>query len=199
MTAVPEAASVGGRLLPRVDGAYPSWNRTAAALVGDRRIQSYNFRACLTRSKSPTAAVPITEPAGYNASDFALFARHIAALAAHRPSKAVSLGDFFGCSRYTGGKCDTNDGSALGLNPMGNETYDWALASPAQRLRLRQSFVRWTLGLFWFLGTDPRVPAAVRAEMRGYSLCADEWDRPGEQHLPHIPHGTSNARLLSLG
>ena len=170
---VPENASVGGRLLPGVDGIYKAWNQTGAVLVNDSRVQSYNFRACLTKSKSPTAATPITAPAGYAASDFVLFARHITALQKH--NRTVGLGEFFGCGGYGGGKCDTNDGHALGLNPMGNETYHWALSSPAQRVALRQAFVKWTLGLFHFLGTDERVPAAVRAQMRNYSLCADEW------------------------
>ena len=64
---VPElaAVSVGGSLLPGVDGAYATWNQTEAALVGDRRVQSYNFRACLTKATSPAAASPITKPAGY--------------------------------------------------------------------------------------------------------------------------------------
>lgn len=29
---------------------------------------------------------------------------------------------FFSCGGYAGGKCGTNDGAALGINPMGNET-----------------------------------------------------------------------------
>ena len=127
---VPENASVGGRLLPGVDGTYATWNQTKAVLVHDSRFQSYNFRACLTKSKSSTAAAPITAPAGYAASDFVLFARHIAALQKH--NHTVGLDEFFGCGGYGVGKCNTNDGHALGLNPMGNETYHWALASGSQ-------------------------------------------------------------------
>ena len=174
---VPENASVAGRLLPGVDGAYPAWNQSEAVLVRDSRVQSYNFRACLTKAKSSTAAVPITAPANYAASDFVLFSRHIAALQKH--NRTVALNEFFGCGGYGAGKCNTNDGHALGLNPMGNETYHWALASTAQRVVLRQTFVKWTLGLFHFLGNDERVPAAVRDQMRNYSLCADEW------YVPH--------------
>jgi len=109
------------------------------------------------------------------AVDFELFARHIVAL--QKAKKVVKVHDFIGCNSYSNGKCDTNDGHALGLNPMGNETHHWALSSPAQRVALRLAFVKWTLGLFYFLGTDQRVPAHVRSEMRNYSLCAGPYSR----------------------
>jgi len=69
------------------------------------------------------------------------------------------------------------------------------LATPARRLQLRQRFVDYTLGLWHFLAVDPRVPPALRAEMAGYSLCADEW--PELQHLPPTPYIREGRRLLS--
>jgi hypothetical protein len=193
---VAENASVGGLLLAGVDGEYAAWDKAAGEQRSDRRVQSYNFRACLTKSTSAVAAVPITRPTGYNSSDYELFARHIAALQALRPETPVTLaGDFVGCGGYTNGKCDTNDGHALDLAPRGNETHHWALATPAQRVALRWHFVNYTLGLFHFLGTDPRVPAEVRKAMLGYSLCAEEWAEPGEQHLPHIPYIREGRRM----
>ena len=192
---VPVNATEDGKLLAGVDGMYDRWNQTEASLVSDTRIQSYNFRACLTKTQGASHATPITAPSGYNASRFELFARYIAALEKYRPHKAVTLGDFLGCGSYGHGKCDTNDGAALGLNPMGNETYHWALASPAERQRLRAAFVNYTLGLFHFLGYDTRVPAVVRAEMQSYKLCADEWAEPGEQNLPHIPYVREGRRM----
>ena len=72
---VPENASVGGRLLAGVDGEYPEWDQAAALLRSDRRIQSYNFRACLTKATSAAAAVPIVKPDGYDPLDYELFAR----------------------------------------------------------------------------------------------------------------------------
>jgi hypothetical protein len=190
-----ENASVNGSLLPGVDGEASSWDQPAAALVGDTRVQSFNFRACLTKSTAPAAAVPITKPPGYNASDFALFAHHIAAVQARDPQKRLTAKDFFGCRVYMNGKCDTNDGSAVGLNPMGTETYHWPLATPAQRVLLRQRFVNYTLGLFWFLGHDLQSPASVQETMLEYSFCADEWSQPGEDHLPQIPYVREGRRM----
>jgi hypothetical protein len=198
---VPEnATDAAGRLLAGVDGEYSTWDEAAGLLRSDTRVQSYNFRACLRKlSPAPGRAVPIVKPAGYNVGDYELFARHIAALRLHNPNQTISLGsEFVGGDAYTGGKFDTNDGHALGLNPMGNETYHWALATPAERVALRQRFVNYTLGLFWFLGSDPRVPESVRQGMKTYALCADEWAEPGEQHLPHIPY-IREARRMNGG
>lgn len=182
----PHAA--GGGLLPTVRG----WDPAAAGL-GDGRIQSYNFRACLTTNKSAGVAVP--QPRGYNASRYRLYARLLAAM----PPSSVHLSSFFSCNSYgSAGKCSTNDGPALGLNPMGEETWGWAAASPAQRYGpggLREAFVRFSLGLWHWLATDPAVPAGLRQEMGRMYLCADEWPEAG--HLPFIPHVREGRRMLS--
>jgi hypothetical protein len=40
---------------------------------GDKQIQAYNFRLCVT--DSPTLRVPFAEPTGYNASEWELLRR----------------------------------------------------------------------------------------------------------------------------
>jgi hypothetical protein len=190
------AVGSSGDLLPSVDGSYPTpWAQPAASVRSDTRVQSYNFRACLTKSKSPGAAAPITRPASYDPADYELHVRYIAALAA--AEKTPSLSDFFGCNGYVNGKCDTNDGAALGINPMSNETYSWAEASVSERASLRARFVSYTLGLWWFLANDARVPPNVRSSMSEYSLCADEWADGGDGNLPPIPYIREGRRMVS--
>ena len=67
--------ATSGPMLVGVDGSYVHWDNVSAAATEDARVQSFNFRACLTKSTSPTHAVPIGKPASYNASDYELHAR----------------------------------------------------------------------------------------------------------------------------
>ena len=193
--------SKGGPVLPGVDGVYESWNNASGAATADQRVQSFNFRACLTRETSPSKAVPIPKPAGYDASRYELLVRYIAGLGRGKvPFKLIGGWGrtdecAFSCGPYMDGKCCTNDGAAITIAPMGNETYEWALASPARRVQLRDEFVTYTLGLWHFLATDPRVPAAVVADMKAISLCADEW--PDTGNLPPTPYIREGRRLLS--
>lgn len=159
------ATASSGGLLPGVDGTYPApWDQQAASLRSDARVQSFNFRACLTKAID---GVPIAKPASYDPNAYEIAVRYIASLnASDDSSSELSVDSFFGCHLYAGSKCDTNDGPAWGINPMGNETYSWPDASTAERAVLRQHFVNYTLGLWWFLGHDDRVPRNVRHHHR---------------------------------
>jgi hypothetical protein len=193
--------SHGGAVLQGVDGVYESWDPESAAATADRRVQAFNFRACLTRATSPDKAVPIRKPEGYDPLRYALLARYMVALnRSHVPFKLVGGWGrtnecAFSCGPYMDGKCCTNDGAAITIAPMGNETYEWALASPARRVQLRSEFVTYTLGLWHFLATDPGVAPAVAADMRALSLCADEW--PDIGNLPPTPYIREGRRLLA--
>ena len=195
-----------GPVLPGVDGVYPAWSNASAAATADRRVQAFNFRLCLTYSTTPGKAAPIPKPdsGSYDPRRYELLARYIAALNRTNHSFGLTSGCWgnsgkgdcaFACNMYVGGKCCTNDGGSLGIAPLGNETYEWSLSTPAQRRVLRQRFVDHTLGLFHFLATDPRVPATVTTAMKRFSLCADEWVDPALGHLPPTPYIREGRRL----
>ena len=69
---------------------------------GDKKIQAYCFRLCLTNNASN--AMPFTEPpTGYNASMFELLRRYIAL------SKSTSVGDFIALTAVGESKIDGNN------------------------------------------------------------------------------------------
>jgi hypothetical protein len=78
-------------------------------------IQSFNFRACLTTDNGVTIPLPLR----YNPSEWQLLDRFI--VATQKAGKNISPSTFFGCSSLAGG-CDTNDGPAVSINPMGHGT-----------------------------------------------------------------------------
>eukprot|EP00041_Stephanoeca_diplocostata_P017558 m.356099 g.356099 ORF g.356099 m.356099 type:complete len:780 (-) comp20745_c0_seq2:34-2373(-) len=184
---VPVRATVNGSnstLLPGVD----SWSNMSAG-QGDHRLQSFNFRACLTSADG----VAIAKPVGYTRDTYVLVERYLAAMQAAR--KRVTLNQLFNCHAYASHKCDTNDGPPVGINPMGQETFSWPTATPLQRRHLRDVFAKYTLGLWYFLGNDASVPASVRTAMRALRLCRDEW--PDLGHLPSIPYVREGRRMVS--
>ena len=171
-------------LLPRVEPQPPGAKGT-----GDRRVQAYNFRICLT--DVPENRVPRAKPDGYNPLDYELLARHIATMKNVRPGprKHAAIG-----LRGNGGdlainfelvpnrKTDSNCGSEFGSDMFG-ASYGWAEADYAGRDKIFAQHKTYTLGLLWFLATDPRLPEEVRAEMDRWGLPKDEFVDSG--HFPH--------------
>ena len=163
-------------LLPRIESKPPGPKGT-----GDHRVQTYNFRVCLT--DVPENRVPFAKPKNYNPLDYELLARHIATLKnvkpGPRPGAAMSLrggANDLGLNfdLVPNRKTDSNSGGEFGSDLVGR-SYGWAEADYAGRARLWQEHKNYTLGLLWFLANDPRVPEPVRAEMQRWGLAKDEF------------------------
>ena len=130
---------------------------------GDHRIQAYNFRMCLTRRDD--LKVPIRAPEGYDPEEYTLLARHL----------ATGTWNVFRLSvEMPNGKTDTNNFGAFSTDYIG-VNHRWPEAEYAVRERLFQDHVRYTQGLFFFLGNDPRVPEAIRREASQWGLADDEF------------------------
>eukprot|EP00730_Choanoeca_flexa_P018753 TRINITY_DN9138_c0_g1_i2.p1 TRINITY_DN9138_c0_g1~~TRINITY_DN9138_c0_g1_i2.p1 ORF type:complete len:563 (+),score=90.03 TRINITY_DN9138_c0_g1_i2:339-2027(+) len=171
-----------GQLLPHVTA-----NGVHYGMASDT-IQSYNLRACLT-TKSNGIAIP--PPSSYNASEWQLLDRYIQAMQAS--SIAIDSKSFFGCAALEGG-CDTNDGPAVSINPMGEETWNWPVANHTTRLEYRRHFVNYFLGLFHHLQQSPHVSSKVKQQLARYRLCPDTWQDIG--NLPFIPYVREGRRMV---
>ena len=73
-----------------------------------------------------------------------------------------------------GFKVDVNNIGPLSTDLTGG-SWDYPLASPPRRREIAAAHARYIRGLLWFLASDGAVPAAVRAQMRAYAWCADEF------------------------
>lgn len=163
-------------LLPRVEPKPPGVKGQ-----GDRRVQAYNFRICLT--DIPDNRVPFVKPANYNPLDYELLARLIATMKDVRPGprraapmglrgKGLDLGINF--ELVPNRKTDSNCGSEFGSDMFGR-SYDWPEADYATRQKIWEEHKSYTQGLLWFLGNDPRIPQPVRDEMQRWGLAKDEF------------------------
>ncbi|PWJ59392.1 FAD dependent oxidoreductase [Dyadobacter jejuensis] len=143
----------------------------AAQGSGDKLVQAYNFRICLTNN--PDNRVEITRPEGYDPQQFELLVR----LMAKQPHK-TKLTDYFIWSAMPNQKTDINNRNGFSTDMIGMN-YDYPNANWKERERIVQDHVNYTKGLLYFFGHDERVPESLRAEMRQWGYPKDEYTDTG--------------------
>jgi hypothetical protein len=156
-------------LLPWIQDQSPG-----TAGEGDRSIQAYNFRLCLTQNA--TNRLPIEPPSDYDPAKYELLGRYLAALVA--AGKTPSLGQLMNIQSMPNGKTDMNNNGGFSTDFIGGN-YGYPDGSYAERARIWKAHEDYTRGFLRFLATDPRVPAAVRVEMQSWGLCKDEFKDTG--------------------
>jgi FAD dependent oxidoreductase len=138
--------------------------------AGDKRIQAYNFRICLT--DDPANRLPITKPERYRPDHYELLLRLIRG----RPMSGLSA--YLNINVMPNHKTDINNNGAFSTDMIGMND-DYPNASYAERERLWQAHADYTKGLLYFLGHDPRVPETLRAEMLRWGYPKDEFVSTG--------------------
>lgn len=153
-------------LLPEVSsepaGAYGS---------GDKRIQAYCFRMCL--SNHPENRIPFPKPIGYDPNRYELYARVFA---------AVWRETFDKFDPIPNRKTDTNNHGPFSTDYIG-KNYDYPEASYERRKEIIKDHELYQKGLMYFLQNDPRVPADVQTKMKEWGLPKDEFVDNG--NWPH--------------
>lgn len=140
---------------------------------GDKKIQAYNFRACLTTDDRNK--LPIEKPGHYDPFQYELLYRYIQA------KKLYSISQLLTISPMPNQKTDINDGGhgcpfSTDYNGM---NWDFPEGNYQARQSIWQRHYDFTLGLFYFIGHDPRLPESMRAEMLQYGLPKDEYSLSG--------------------
>lgn len=139
--------------------------------LGDKRIQAYCFRMCL--SNHPDNRIPFAKPAGYDPARYELYARVFA-------SGWRETFDKF--DPIPNRKTDTNNHGPFSTDYIG-KNYDYPEASYERRKAIIKDHELYQKGLMYFLQNDPRVPADVREKMQQWGLPKDEFTDNG--NWPH--------------
>lgn len=159
------AKDLSGKLWPEISAATPPAPGSA-----DKAVQSYNFRMCFSGAPDRIA---FAKPAGYDPHRYDLLAQLIAARTKSE-GKPPALGTLMKIDRLPNGTTDINNNGAFSTDYIGG-SWDYPNASYAKRDEIWQAHKNYQAGLFYFLANDPSVPAAIRAEMNSWGLCAAEF------------------------
>ncbi|HEY1084698.1 MAG TPA: FAD-dependent oxidoreductase [Prosthecobacter sp.] len=165
-----------GKLLPGIS----AWAKDLKEGEAHRAPMNYNFR--LTVAKDARLQVPIPAPKHYDASRYALLGGWLRNQAVQK--KPVKLEDILDLYGRRNGKFELNNkqSAIFSLGHFGGQ-FDWPDAGYAQRARIYEDHMDYTLGLLHFLANDEAVPEKVRAEMKALGLHKDEFADNG--HLPY--------------
>ena len=136
---------------------------------GDRKIQAYNYRVCLTTD--PTLRIPLEKPEGYREIDHELLLRNFDAGDARLPALIEPL-------EGTGSKVDWNNMHAIGSDHPG-ANWDYPEASYEKRREIEKEHQAYIRGFLWTLSNHPRVPEAIRKKASAYGLPKDEFTDNG--------------------
>ncbi len=149
-------------LLPRISPELPGENGQ-----GDRRIQAYCYRLCLT--KVPGNRVPFAAPASYDPRQYELLLRVLATGWDQTFRKFDPIPN---------AKTDTNNHGPFSTDNIGMN-YDYPDGSYEVRERIAREHTEYQQGLLYFLANDSRVPKALRDEFAEWGLARDEFTENG--------------------
>lgn len=138
---------------------------------GDKRIQAYCFRMCL--SNHPENRVPFPKPNGYDPDQYELLARVF----------EEGWDELFRkFDPIPNRKTDTNNHGPFSTDNIGMN-YDYPEGSYERRREIIAEHEVYQKGLLYFLANDPRIPKEYQDKLNEWGLAKDEFMDNG--NWPH--------------
>jgi len=134
---------------------------------GDKRVQAYCFRMCLTNDSANRVSFP--KPEGYDPAQYELLIRVF-------NSGWRELFNKF--DMIPNRKTDTNNHGPVSTDYIGM-SYDYPDASYDKRREIIKQHETYQKGLMYFMATDPRMPKDLQHELNKWGLAKDEFTDNG--------------------
>lgn len=142
---------------------------------GDRKVQAYNYRLCLTTQ--PDNVQPVALPASYDRN------RYVTLIPDIKTGRVKSMEQALSILPLPNDKFDANN------HPLGNPSSDLIGGAdnyPESDVWAREPIIEahrlYVLGLLYFLQNDSEVPEKFREAARRWGLAADEF--VDNEHFP---------------
>jgi hypothetical protein len=151
--------------------------------AGDQRVQTYNFRLCLTQN--PTNQIPITAPTNYSEATYQLVARYINSYVA--TNGGIVLEDLIDVQQLIpNNKTDINANGDVSSDYVGYN-YTYPTNTPQGRQTIYQQHKNYISGLLYYLAHSTNVPVNVQTNMQSFGYAMDEFqDNGGWPYLMYI-------------
>ncbi len=140
--------------------------------AGDKSVQAYNFRLCMTRTEANRIPWSAIKPEGYDEKKFELLARYLEAR--EKAGQKTQVGTLMNPTPMPNDKTDTNNNGAFSTDFIG-ANYEYPDADYAKRERITREHEDYIKGFLYFLSTSPRVPPALQEEMNRWGFAKDEF------------------------
>lgn len=134
--------------------------------AGDKKVQAYNFRICL--SNQPDNMIPITQPEGYDPARYELLLRVV------EKTRPGNLNGILKFDLMPNHKTDINNNGAFSTDMIGMN-YNYPEADYATREKITKEHELYNKGLLYFIGHDPRMPQHLRDAMLKWGYPKDEY------------------------